>query len=333
MSIKFGGSKKKWSNTSAGTTTSITTPTLPSWATNLTEGAAGQVQGVIGRDPASLVAPGHPLQTQAAEGAANLTGSPWNFNRAAGLTRRAADSSWLTPYMEGAAPQASAGQAADGLARYQNPYLRDVVDSAAVDFDAHAGQVRAQQSLDLAGAGAFGGSGAALTQSLTEGELARGRTSTLAGLRSQGFNTALGAAAGDADRATQANIANANLSLQDRAQKVGFGFQGRQQQLAAADQLANLSSAYDANQRANIATQAGLGDTFRTIDQQQRQAPVTQAQQVVAMLSGLPISLFRGETNVGTNTQSGSGKEKNSEWGAGLSVQDLATAKSAGFIR
>ena len=60
---------------------------------------------------------------------------------------------------------------------------------------------------------------------------------------------------------------------------------------------------------------------------------MTQAQQVVAMLSGLPISLFRGETNVGTNTQSGSGKEKNSEWGAGLSVQDLATAKSAGFIR
>ena len=156
MSIKLGGSKKKFSNTSSGTTTSTTTPTLPGWATSLTQGAAGQVGRVMGMDPASLVAPAHPLQTLSANRAAGLTGLPWNFDRAAALTRGAADTSWLTPHMNAATPQAAAGQASDYLSRYQNPYLRDVVDSSAADFDAHAGQVRAQQALDLAGAGAFG---------------------------------------------------------------------------------------------------------------------------------------------------------------------------------
>ena len=323
MSLKLGGSKKTSSSTSNGTSTSRTIPTLPSWATSLTQGAAGQVGQVMGMDPGGLVAPAHPLQTLASNRAAGLTGLPWNFDRAAALTRGAADTSWLSPHMNAATPQASAGQASDYLSRYQNPYLRDVVDNSAADFDAHAGQVRAQQSLDLAGAGAFGGSGAALTQSMTEGELARGRTSTLAGLRSQAFNTALGAAAGDADRVTQTGIANAQTALQDRAQRVGFGFQGQQQQLHAADQLANLSATFDANQRGNIATQAAVGDSFRTIDQQQRQAPVTQAQQVVAMLSGLPISLFRGEDTSGTQTQTASGKEKNTDWGASVDFSKL----------
>lgn len=333
MSLKLGGSKKKFSNTSSGTTSSRTSPTLPGWATSLTEGAAGQVGQVMGMDPARLVAPAHRLQTQAANRAAGLTGQPWNFGQAAALTRGAADTSWLTPHMNTATPQAAAGQASDYLSRYQNPYLRDVVDSSAADFDANAGQVRAQQALDLAGSGAFGGSGAALTRSMTEGELARGRTSTLAGLRSQAFNTALGAAAGDADRATQTGIANAQTALQDRAQTVGFGFQGRQQQLQAADQLANLSAMFDANQRGNIATQAAVGDSFRSIDQQQRQAPVTHAQQVVAMLSGLPISLFRGEESTGTKTENSSGKEKNTSWDVGVSVGDIATAKAAGLFK
>lgn len=318
MSLKLGGSKKKWSTTTNSNSTSTTTPNLPGWATGLTEQAAGQVGRVAGLDPSSLVAPAAALQTQAAAGASGLTGLPWNFNRAADITRRAADTSWLDPHLSAASPTAAGGQAHEFMSRYMNPYLSEVVDSSAADFDAHAGQVRAQQALDLAGAGAFGGSGAALTRSMTEGELARGRAGTLSNLRAQGFNTALGAAAGDADRATQASISNAQTALQDRAQRVGFGFQGQQQQLAAANQLVDLSTAFDGNQRANIAAQAGLGETFRGIDQQQRQAPVTHAQQVVAMLSGLPINLFRGETTVGTKTDVAKGKEKNVEAGASV---------------
>lgn len=281
MSLKLNGSKSKTKTTSNSTTNSTTTPVAPEWASSLTQGVAGRVTSLMGLDPNSLVAPAHSLQNQAASGASSLNSS--------------GDRSWLTPYMNADTPFASGGKAYDFVDRYMNPYLKDVVDASAADFDFNAGNVRAQQALDLAGAGAFGGSGAALTQSMTEGELARGRASTLSGLRSKAYETALGAAAGDADRATQARIANAQTALQDRAQKVGFGFQA------------------DENQRANIGAQAGLGQTFRDIDQQQRQAPVSNTQQLVAMLSGLPISLFTGEQKSATEARSGT--EKRTEVG------------------
>lgn len=304
-SFGFGGdyNNQTTRTNSTGTFNSTRTPIVPEWASSLTQHVAGRVGDLLNLDPQSLVAPTQGLQSLAGARAGSLSGSPWNFDGAADLTRGAANTSWLDGHMGAPTPFASGGKAHDYMGNYLNPYLHDVVDATSADLDAHEGQVRAQQALDLAGSGAFGGSGAALTQSLTEGELARARASSLSGLRAQGYNTALGAAAGDAERASQARIANAQTALQDRAQKVGFGFQGQQQQLAAGAQLADLSSAYDATQRGDIAAQAGLGDTFRGIDQQQRQAPVTSTQQIVAMLSGLPISLFVGENQQGTSTQ------------------------------
>jgi len=308
MSLKIGSSKTS-SNSTSNTNTaantnsnfsSATTPTVPEWASSLTQGVAGRVGGLNQLDPQSLVAPANPLQLQAAQTAGNLTGSPWNFDGAADLTRGAASTSWLDGYMNMPAPTAAGGQASSFVNGYLNPYLHDVVDATSADLDASDGRVRAQQALDLAGSGAFGGSGAALTQSMTEGELARARATALGGLRSQAYNTALTAAAGDADRATQASLANAQTALQNRAQTVGFGLQGQQQQLAAANQLANLSTAYDANQRANAAAQTAVGDDLRNVSQQQVQAPVTSTQQVVAMLSGLPINLFTGQESSGT---------------------------------
>jgi len=295
---------------STGTFNNTTTPIVPEWASTLTQGAAGRVGGLLDLDPYRLTAPAHPLQGQAGAAAANLSGSPWNFDAAADLTRSAADTSWVDGYMNSATPFASGGKASDYVSGYLNPYLHEVVDATSADLDVNDGRVRAQQALDLAGSGAFGGSGAALTQSMTEGELARARASTLGGLRSHSYDTALDAAAGDADRATQARVANAQTALQDRGQKVGFGFQAQQQRLQAGDQLAGLSAAYDANLRANIATQAGLGDAFRGIDQDQRQAPVTSTQQIVAMLSGLPINLFVGKNEQGTDTKSTTEKTK-----------------------
>ena len=314
MSLKLGGSASKTKSTSNTTSNSTTTPIVPEWASTLTQGVAGRVGGLMGLDPQSLVAPANSLQTLAAGRAGDLNGSPWNFDGAADLTRGAANTSWLNGYMTADTPSAAAG-----LSSYLNPYLHDVVDSTAADLDASDGRVRAQQALDLAGAGAFGGSGAALTQSMTEGELSRARASALGALRSQGYATALNAAAGDADR-----------GLQDRAQKVGWGFQGQQQQLTAGNQLAGISSAYDANQRANLETQANLGGVLRGIDQEQRQAPVTSTQQIVAMLSGLPIDLFTGEQKTATESSVGTGKTKNSDWGFSVSPKDLLDLQALG---
>jgi hypothetical protein len=180
-----------------------------------------------------------------------------------------------------------------------DPYLNSVVGAADADLTAHEGQVRAQQALDLAGSGAFGGSGAALTQSMTEGELARARASNLSGLRSQGFSQALGAAQQDAQRAESAKELNAQLRSQqmDRA-------------LAAARQLTGMSNDYDANQGSNIATQAQVGDMLRGVAQQQLQAPVASAQQVTALLSGLPIQLFVGQDQQGTQSNTSTTNEK-----------------------
>lgn len=322
MSLKIGGShsssssstnSNSSSNTNSNSTlnsntsnafNSATTPTVPDWASSLTQNIAGRVGDVSQLDPQSLVAGANPLQTHAATTAGGLSGLPWNFDTAASLTRGAADTSWLTPYLDANTPFASGGKASQWVDNYMNPYQQQVVDATSADLDASDGRTRAQQALDLAGSGAFGGSGAALTQSMTEGELARARASALGGLRSQGYQTALSAAAGDADRATQARIANAQLALQDRGQKAGLGFQAQQQQLQAGNQLAGLSSAYDANQRANIGVQDQVGQDLRNVDQQQLQAPVTNTQQIVAMLSGLPIQLFTGQTQAGTQTGS-----------------------------
>lgn len=301
MSLKIGGSASKTKSTtnanSNGSTTA--TPIVPDWAQGPVQRGAAQVGGLFDLDPQTLVAPSHALQDQAAQSAAALGRTNWGDQSGQGSPHGPTDTSWLSPYLTADTPFSSGGKAYNYIDHYLNPYLKDVVDASATDFDAHAGQVRAQQDLDLAGAGAFGGSGAALTRSGTEGELARARASILSGLRSKAWETALGAASGDAERATQARIANAQATLQDRAQKAGFGFKAQEQQLAA-----------EASQRANIAAQSSLGEMLRGIDQQQRSAPMATAQQIVAMLNGLPLEMFAGrqtnETNSSTSKTKGS---------------------------
>ncbi len=268
--------KRKTTTNSTGTFNNTTTPLVPDWATTPVQGAADRINGLLNADPKTLVAPANGLQQQAAAGAGGLS----------------SDTTWTDAALQASTPFASGGKAYDWVGRYMNPYLGEVVDSTAADFDANVGRVRAQQALDLAGAGAFGGSGAALTQSQTEGELSRARTSALSGLRSQGYNMALQAASGDAERATQARIANAQMALQDRAQKSGLVLNA------------------DANARANIATQSDVGGAMRDIDQSQRSADVTNAQQIVAMLGGLPLGLFAGKTEAGTSTNNQTVKEK-----------------------
>jgi len=316
LGLNLTGKASKSTKSSTGTFNNTTTPILPGWATEPVQRASERVGGLLDLDPYGLVAPAHPLQQQAGAGAAALSSGAGDYGAARALTQGAANTDWLAPFMQADAPFASGGKAYNWVGQYLNPYLDQVVDSSAKDFDAHAGQVRAQQALDLAGSGAFGGSGAALTQSMTEGELARARASTLSGLRSHAYETALGAAAGDAERATQARIANAQLALQTRAQQAGLGFQGQQQQLQAAQQLAGLASGQAEMQRANIASQLAAGDALRNIGQQQLSAPVTSVQQIVALLSGLPLGLFAGKNEQGVSTEKS--KTKGVEIGGGV---------------
>ena len=313
MSFKIGGSASKTTSTSTRNSQSTTTPIVPEWATGVTQTAAGRIGDLFGHDPYSFVAGIDPLQRQAAQSAASL--GQWSIPSQPGVPRTPDDADWLSPYMTANTPFASGGKAYNYVDQYLNPYLNQVVDATAADYDANAGRVRAQQALDLAGSGAFGGSGAAITHSMTEGELARGRATALSGLRSRAFEQALGAAAGDADRATQARISNTQAALQDWAQKTGLGLQAQQQMLAA-----------DANRRANVGAQADLGATLRAVEQERLAAPVTSVQQIVAMLSGLPIGLFTGEQKVGSET----GTEKTKSVGVNAELTRSLPGQTAG---
>jgi hypothetical protein len=204
------------------------------------------------------------LQTLAGANATNLSGLPWDYDAAEQLTGAVANTD--TPSIAG------------NIGQFMSPYLKQVVGATSADLDASDAKVRAQQALNLAGSGAFGGSGAALTQSATEGELARARATSIGNLLNQGYSQALGGA-----------TSHAQLQQQQQAQR-----------LAAAGQLAGIAGNYDANQRADIATQTATGDDLRNVVQQQDQAPVTSTAQIVAMLNGLPINLFTGQTTDST---------------------------------
>jgi hypothetical protein len=116
------------------------------------------------------------------------------------------------PVLQGRGEVPQAASVLDNLSAYMTPFRDQVLAAAMGDYDAEAGRRRAAQDLELAGQGAFGGSGAALTRSLTEGELARGRNSRLAGLLDQMFAQGASLSAGDADRRQQASTAAAQLA-------------------------------------------------------------------------------------------------------------------------
>ena len=172
------------------------------------------------------------------------------------------------------------------------------------DFDADAGRTRATQDLALAGQGAFGGSGAALTKSLTEGELARARSSQLAKLNADMFNASAALSGQDADRRQQASAANAQLAMQN------------------AQRQAQLGLDRQSSDRANIAAQAALGAQLRSVDQAYRDAPTTALSRQVEMFSGLPLNLFHGQTSDSTGTRN------STETQSGATLGDIASLLS-----
>lgn len=276
-----------------GASYQATQATNPTWVSNTAQGLNNGVVGLMGRDPTSFVAGANPLQVTAANTAGNLTGSPWDFNAATDATGAV---------MNAAAPHTSGVSAAPFIGRYMDPALNDEVNAAMNDFDFNAGQTRAQQALQLAGSGAFGGSGAALTQSATEGQLARARAATDAGLRQQAFTQALGGAQSDAQRLQGAKDLNAQL-------------QGQQldRTLSGAGQLAGIASGYDANQRANSAAQDQAAAPLQQIQQLIAQAPLQYQGALTQLFSGLPLNLFQGQTQVGANTQAGTQNQAGTE--------------------
>jgi hypothetical protein len=303
MSFKTS-SNKSTSNTSANSSFDrTTTPVLPEWLTGATQGIANHLGDLRNVDPLSRVSPSNAWIEEAAGRAANLGRSdPWE--QEAGSMAHATYGA--------AAPQVAAASLLDNFKSYESPYIRSVVDAALADYDYGAAKTRAQQALDLSRQGAFGGSGAALARSFTEGELNRGRASTSATLRDQGFNRAAQLADQDAARRQAASEASAR-----------FAAEAQQRNLSAAQLMAQISNQHAANSRADIGVIGDIGQTLRGIDTQQRQAPWTAAGQDIDLLTGLPLQLFAGSNEQGTAQSSGTSSSKSKGWDFSADIGDV----------
>ena len=115
--------------------------------------------------------------------------------------------------------QVAAQQAVGGIETYMNPYTQQVVDLAGQDIERQRQMAQNQLGSQAQAAGAFGGSRQGVAEAMTNSEFARQMAETTAGLRQQGFNTALGAS--QQDVANQMQAAFANQDAFSRAQEFG----------------------------------------------------------------------------------------------------------------
>ncbi|MFM8377366.1 MAG: hypothetical protein ACKN9P_15125 [Phenylobacterium sp.] len=349
--------KKKTKTSSTETSRTVTTPTLPDWVDAQARGLNEALTGLGAQDPAAGVAPLSDLERRATEGAAGLGVAPgWGADGTdwAGWGRTAPA---VTPTLPVTAPDLSgarldgpgdvprAASVLDNLSAYMTPFRDQVLNAAMDDYDAEAGRRRAAQDLELAGQGAFGGSGAALTRSLTEGELARGRNSRLAGLLDQMFTQGAGLASGDADRRQQASTSAAQLAQARDLERARLAQEGGLEtaRLAQAAEAARMQDALAraqlgqegelarsrlgldeaASRRADVEMQAKIGAQARAVEQARLSAPEQALARRIEMFSGLPLGLFQGSV---TDSQ---GQRNGTETTSGATLGEIAQLVNA----
>lgn len=258
-----------------GKKSQTTTPTNPAWVTSGIQGLMGNISNLSGQDPQSFVAKWNPYQQEGLDRATQLGQSnPW-LDRA---------TSMIDLTSNAATPHVDAQSLLTNLQNYMSPYTKDVVDTSLADYDFGAGKTRAQGQLDLAKSGAFGGSGSAITQSMTNDALTRGRGTLSAGLRDQAFNTGAGLSSQDAQMRQQAEIANANAAGQKQALNA---------QLAAL--MGQLGFSQGDAARADASTILDAGNTKYGADTTTAQAPLSLVSQLSQATGALPLNLFNGQ--------------------------------------
>ncbi len=106
----------------------------------------------------------------------------------------------------------SAREGAQFMSNYQNPYLRDVVDTSLADYDNSAAEAR--NALRAGNASAFSNKRTGVAEGQFAADSALGRGKLAADLRAGGFNTAAALGMQDADRTLSADQANQSAALQ-----------------------------------------------------------------------------------------------------------------------
>lgn len=294
---------KKTRTTDQRSTENVTqTPTVAPWLDQSNQDYLGRVDALGRSDPSRFVAGPAPINASLFANAPSLldgdrsnpmldTGTSFltnGGNAPANLSQSVAPgpaSSWLAPTMAPAAQAeargytasqaraANLGPAAQAQAAsiltsdldlYRDRYLGQIRDTALSEADAAAGRVRAQQAAQAAGNRALGGSRHGIQEAATEGELARARAATDAGLLDRSFQTALGAAQYNAGNRQQTNVFNTGQTNQQDQYRAGLDTQ---------TSLANLQAREAASQfGANAFNVNSMYNTGQTNEQAALQA-------------------------------------------------------------
>lgn len=111
-----------------------------------------------------------------------------------------------------AADQIAARRGTEFREDYENPYMKDVVDTSLADYD--QGVAEARNALRAGNAGAFGNKRYGVAEGQFGADSAAGRGSLAANLRSDAFNTAAGLGMQDANRFLAADQSNQAANLE-----------------------------------------------------------------------------------------------------------------------
>lgn len=213
----------------------------------------GGGDGFSGFSKAPATGNGFDLAQALGLGAAN---APANTTTSTGYGAAgpAATTGYSAPTLGGPALAGNRNLTDINLQGYIDPNLQNVVNTTLADFDANAGRTRAAQTATQAMNGGARNSNNSIQSAITEGELARGRATADATLRSNAFNTATGLAQTDLGRETANNQFNAG-------QTNGFNLSKAAMEADASRFGADAAnrSALDNTGRTDAASQFGAG--------------------------------------------------------------------------
>jgi hypothetical protein len=341
------GSKK----TKTKTTENVNTTTKPvisePYSTSF-QNFTGQIDDFMASDPTKYVAPASELQNLAFEQAKNLGAGNEHIGKASGYAAQAANApaskvslqGYQAPKLGAASTYAGATLAdprliAQYMDAYRNPYTGQVIDATMAEFDEYAGSQRARMAADAAKTAAFGGSRYGIAEGQMEGELARGRASTIANLLDRSFMNAAQLGSVDAGAANQYGLHQADLRQQAGLANMGarnqfaltqaglnadaaqFGANAANQQsmanaslleqqyqraLAAAGIETNLGQLAGSQELAQLGAVAELGGVQRGIQSEYTNAVPTQLQMGASLYGSLDPALYAGTNTTGTMT-------------------------------
>jgi hypothetical protein len=198
-----GGGSSIPANTSSTVTNQVQ---LPGWVNTLAQQNVTQAQNLAGQPynpyPGTTVAPLNATQQAGLNAAAGVLGSTEPvFNQAINNTQNL--------------PQTTQS--------LLNPYLSDVENAAVSNIQRQGGIAGTALASGAVGQGAFGGTRYGIEQALNNSETQRNIGQTVAGIESQGWNTATTTALQQAQQEAALATAGQNASLQGAQAAIGAG--------------------------------------------------------------------------------------------------------------